>query len=449
MSNSSENEYSTKGSLLAVAVLALLTLADGVSTNNLSYALKSESPQIPGFWNLTTTSLVLSVISDLIGQPILIFLSNQYSHQNAVNINILSILIASIYSIISLLWRIDGHAWIFAIAPIFKIIGSGSHATAFLVIIAIRENTSGSLRSALVYTTGAVIVICQTIASSITPFLAKQGLPMPHFFSAICCILAGLITIVYGTAGNSASGRDWTNDSSVQPLLPPLAASQNASSGTPFGLITAYCNMWLNKVFAVRKPLKLLFWVFLFAAIAKATRPLFTTYIQHRVGVTPIAASYLWLTRSVMSLIIFSAFLPLTVIYWSKTTSEEPDTINLYIARISIFLLALGAGLIGVAQTNSVLMTGLVINTLGVATDLALLAFVADLVPDDTSSSYFLTIASIESAGTLIGIFALYPLYQLFLDDNTLLGGIPYYVCAGLFIISGVIIWSLNPLSIR
>ncbi|KAI0808811.1 hypothetical protein GGR55DRAFT_185902 [Xylaria sp. FL0064] len=272
---------------------------------------------------------------------------------------------------------------------------------------------------------------------------------MPLFFSVICCIFAGLVTILYGTAGNPASDRDWINDSSVQPLLSPLAASQNAPSGTPFGLIAAYCNMWLNRLFTARKPLKLLVWVFLFAAVAKATRPLFTTYIQHRVGITPIKASYLWLTRTVMSLVIFSTLLPLAVIFWSKTMPEEPDIMNLFIAKISIFLLALGAVLIGVAQSRPVLMAGLVINTLGVATDLALLAFVADIVPDEISSSYFLAIASIDSAGTLIGISALYPLYQRFLDDNTLFGGLPYYLCAGLFTISGIIVWSLKPLSIR
>ncbi|KAI0423866.1 hypothetical protein F5Y09DRAFT_173480 [Xylaria sp. FL1042] len=430
MSDSLEDRSSTKGSLLAVAVLALLTLADNVSTNTSSFALESEPPQTPGFWNLTTTSLILSVISDLIGQPVLMFLTYHYGHQYAVKLNILSIAIASSYSLLSLFWQIDGRAWIPAIAPVFKIIGSGSHATTFLIIIAIREKTAGSLRAALIYTTGAVIVLCQTIASSVTPFLAKQDLSIPYSLSVICCIFAGFITIVDSMAGNPAGGRDWTNNSSLRPLLSPLVANQDRLSVTPTGLITAYSNVWLNKPPMARKSLKLLGWVFLFAAIAKATRPLFTTYIQHRVGITPTGASYLWLIRTVMSLVIFSAVLPIVVILWSKNTSEEPNTINVNIAKISIFLLALGALLIGLAQSKPVLMSGLVINTLGVATDLALLAFAADIVPDEISSSFFLVIAFIESAGTLIGIAVLYPLYQRFLDTNTPLGGIPYYFCA-------------------
>lgn len=73
---------------------------------------------------------------------------------------------------------------------------------------------------------------------------------------------------------------------------------------------------------------------------------------------------------------------------------------------------------------------GLVINTLGVATDLGLLAFAADTVPEAIASCFFMAIASLESAGTLIGIAVLYPLYQLCLYNDTLVGGIPYYFCA-------------------
>ncbi|KAI3338074.1 hypothetical protein F4824DRAFT_461073 [Ustulina deusta] len=448
MSSIPENRYSIKGSLFAVIILALLTLADNVLTNTLPFALGPGPPQIPGFWNLTTTSLVLSVVSDLIGQPVLIILTYHYSSRYAINANILSITIASICSLILLFWRTDELAWTSALAPIFKIIGSGSHATAFLAISVIWENTSGSLRAALIYTTGAVIVLCQTIASSVTPFLARQDLALPYIFSIICCVLAGFATIVYDTAGAPSSSREWTNDSSAQPLLSPLVASEDAPSAAPLGILGAYSDRWYNKPFTTRKVLKLLGLVFLLVAIAKATRPLFITYIQHRVGITPAGANYLWLIRTLMSLVIFSAVLPLVVIRWSKSPLRLPSTMNLYIAKISIVLLAVGAVLIGVARSKPVLMAGLIINTLGVAIDLALLAFAADIVPENIASCFFMAMASIESTGTLIGIAVLYPLYQRCLDDDTLVGGMPYYICASLFIICGVIVWSLKPLPI-
>lgn len=148
-----------------------------------------------------------------------------------------------------------------------------------------------------------------------------------------------------------------------------------------------------------------------------------------------------------MSLVIFSAVLPLVVMLWCRSPFRLPSTLNLYVGKISIVLLSLGAILIGVARTEPVLISGkipyfertdpeeakhhkgLVVNTLGVATDLALLAFATDTVPENIASFFFIAIASLESTGTLIGIAVLYPLYQIFLDDKTLLGGMPYYVC--------------------
>lgn len=42
-----------------------------------------------------------------------------------------------------------------------------------------------------------------------------------------------------------------------------------------------------------------------------------------------------------------------------------------------------------------------------------------------------MTLASIESAGTLLGIGVLYPIYQWSIKEDLpfLVGGVPYYIC--------------------
>ncbi|KAI8951733.1 hypothetical protein F4801DRAFT_544156 [Xylaria longipes] len=446
MSVISGNRYAMENCLLAVVFLALLTLADSILTNALPVALGSVPPQVPGFWNLTTTALVLSTVSDLIGQLILIPAAYHYGSRYAMNLNSLSVLIVSVFSLASLFWRADGHAWIPVVTGIFKIIGGGSHATAFLTITLIRKCPSGSLRAALIYTTGAAVVLCQSIASTITPFLARQSPTLPYILSIACCVFASTVTIVYNETGSLMSDRACANNPSLLPLLSHVATSQDHHSATPWELCKIHYRRWNTKPSMTRKVLKSLGLIFFLAAVAKATRPLFITYIQHRVGVTPELASYLWHVRIVMSLVIFIVVLPLVVIVLAKYTSSSPNAINLMTAEVGVILLTTGALLIGLAQTKPVLISGLVINTLGVATDLALLAFAADVVTEDLASCFFMTIASLESAGTLVGIGLLYPLYQLGLYDDTLFGGIPYYICAGLFTIAGVRVWQMKPL---
>ncbi|KAI0532099.1 hypothetical protein GGR58DRAFT_517978 [Xylaria digitata] len=444
MHSISGNRYPITGSLLAVAVLALLTLADNVLSNTLPFVLGPVPPQVPGFWNLTTTALILSVVSDIIGQLILMLLTHHSGSTCAIHLNNLSITIACVYSLVSFSWRADGAVWPSVIASIFKIVGGGSHATAFLTITLIWEKTSGSLRSALIYITGAVIVLSQTIASSVTPFLARQNPTFPYTFSIVCCVLASIVTVFYHTGGIPTGNREWISNSLVRPLLSPTVANQEAPSSTQLGFLEVYSQRWHNKSFNTRVIITLLGFIFLLAGIAKATRPLFTTYIQHRIGITPVVADYLWLIRTGVSLVIFTVVLPLIVILLSQSISRLPSTTNLYVAKISIILMAIGAFEIGVARSMPVLMSGLMINTLGVGTDLALLTFAADALPEDIGGYLFMAITLIESVAMLIGIWVLYPVYQFCLDDHTPLGGTPYYICAGLYTICGVIVWKLG-----
>ncbi|KAI0111110.1 hypothetical protein GGR51DRAFT_65856 [Nemania sp. FL0031] len=442
MSSTLEIMSTVGGYLPTVVFLALLTLADSVLGNALPIVLGSELPQVPGFWNLTTMALIISATSDFISQLVFIPLIYHYSSMYAMNTNSLSILVAATYSLISLAWRSDGRASIVAIASIFKMIGGGSHATMFLIVTVIQKNTSGSLRAALIYTTGAVVVACQSIATEVTSLLARKSPTFPYIFSIACCILASVITMVYDTPQTPASDLKHANDSSTQPLL-HVTTGQDIYSATP--LLEICSQYWHNMKPRTRMALMSLGFIFFVAAVAKATRPLFLNYIQHHVGVTPELASYLWLVRTIMSLGIFALILPLASILLTKYTLIPPSTVALYTAKGSIALLAIGALLIGLAQSKPVLVSGLVINTLGVATDLALLAFAADVITREFASYFFMMVASVESAGTIVGIGLLYPLYQLCLNDGTFFGGIPYYICAGLFTLAGIKAWQIRP----
>ncbi|KAI1194637.1 hypothetical protein F5X97DRAFT_327320 [Nemania serpens] len=445
MSTLAENSGHVGDYPLAIAFLALLTLADNTLANTLPIVLGPVPPQVPGYWNLTTAALVVSVVSDLIGQLVLIPLIDRYGYGHAMKINSFGVFMASVYSLISLYWGADGSAWALAIASIFKLLGGGSHTTVFLTIALIRKSTSSYSRAALIYTTGAVVVLCQTIASSVSQLPARQNPILAYLIAISCCILAGVIAIIYEPLSNQAYDGERASDPSAQPLIPLVNPDQDTPPATLWGFLGMYSRGWRMTHSGTRRVLKSLGIIFFLAAVAKATRPLFLTYIQHRVGVSA-EASGLWLVRTVMSLGIFAVLLPLAVILLIKYTSALPSTIGLYTGKVSIVLLAIGALLIGLARSQPVLVLGLLINTLGVAADLALLAFAADAVTGDTASCFFMAIASLESGGTLAGIGLLYPLYQISLNDKTLFGGIPYYICAGLFAISGVIAWRIRPL---
>ncbi|TRX91122.1 hypothetical protein FHL15_007910 [Xylaria flabelliformis] len=290
-----------------------------------------------------------------------------------------------------------------------------------------------------------LLALADNILANALPLALESEPPqVPGFWNltTIALILSTVsVTTTYDATESQASVRACANDPSTQPLLLHETTSQDSQSATLWELGEIHYRTWNNKPSMVRKVLKSVGWIFFLAAVAKATRPLFLTYIQHRVGITPELASYLWSVRTVMSLVIFVVFLPLVVVVLTKYTPWPLNAINLYTAKISVILLTTGALLIGLARSKPVLVSG-------VTTDLALLSFTADVVTDDLANCVFMTIASLESAGTLIGILLLYPLYQLGLHDKTLFGGIPYYLCAGLFTIAGIKVWRMKSLNV-
>lgn len=59
-----------------------------------------------------------------------------------------------------------------------------------------------------------------------------------------------------------------------------------------------------------------------------------------------------------------------------------------------------------------------------------LLAFLANFVPNKAAGQIIMLIASLESAGTLVGVGIIYPIYQWSMNQASLAGGVPYYICA-------------------
>lgn len=154
----------------------------------------------------------------------------------------------------------------------------------------------------------------------------------------------------------------------------------------------------------------------------------------------------MWFIRSTMSFVIFG-LLPVAVIFLPPKVSSWSN-ITLHLGRLSIALMGLGAVMIGLSTSFSTLIIGssflksfrwpttdstlqaLVANTLGVAADLSALAFSANFFSSGLAGRILMLLSSLESAGTLLGIGILYPIYQWSLEKaTTFAGGAPYYVC--------------------
>jgi len=285
--------------------------------------------------------------------------------------------------------------------------------------------------------------------------MARQSSFLPYAISVVCCLFAYGVVACYKYL-NPDSVSDIQGDrpdaSAREPLIPHIGSSGGGGGRqnmlmAPLVPLYRWLDEYTGGVFssAGKNPSYVVV-IFFLLAIAKATRPLFTSYIQHRHGATSKQAQTLWLVRNVMSIVIFGIILPLLILKLPRKDSRLPN-MTLYAGRISTILMGSGALLIGLSGSLSAITTALVINTLGVATDLSILAFSTTFVFENVAGRIFMLVSSCESAGTLLGIGVLYPIYQWSLQNDISFsaGGVPYYICAAVYAVAASLIWTLNP----
>ncbi|KAJ9413562.1 hypothetical protein QL093DRAFT_1106157 [Fusarium oxysporum] len=354
-------------------------------------------------------------------------------------INMTSILAAAIVTLSSVLLGHNRSLMVATGGRLIKCAGGGCHGSVFLML-AILHSQKPQHYFAYHYMTGAIGVLTQSLGSLSASRLSRHSHILPGVFSGLCCLMA--YSVILFLKKMDADTKEPSQDES-SPLLShqqqilrvdDAPASQIAVAG--------YISRHGGSSSPLRsQDLKFLPIVFVLMGFCKSTRPLFTTYIQHRHGVSPTEAEHLWLLRTVLSVALF-VFAGLYTAY-----IKEPDYFNHVQAKIAILFISAGALAIGLPGSYNTITTALIINTIGVVTDLSILAFASTLLKRRDAGSLLMLIASIESFGTLAGVGALYPLYQLSLRDSLpfLAGGIPYYICGTLYAVAAVILWSVGP----
>jgi hypothetical protein len=155
--------------------LALVTLADSISSNALKYTRGPSSIPKRGYWNLGTISIILCGVAgaylpylhppnidfltqgvDLSGAMFTKYLVGSKRYRIAILINNLSVCFAAMFTLITCPSKFSlslrqhiltitvqflNHSSfiVLIVAPLFKLVGGGSHVTAFLMLVHLHE----------------------------------------------------------------------------------------------------------------------------------------------------------------------------------------------------------------------------------------------------------------------------------------------------------------------
>ncbi|EGU83137.1 hypothetical protein IWW34DRAFT_811300 [Fusarium oxysporum f. sp. albedinis] len=378
---------SIRAALPAFVLFFLLSLVELINDTMVS----ARNPHWrPGFWDAGTARVIVAQVSNISSAYILGSSFRPLSQNEAIRLNTVSILLATIATYASCF-----------ITVLAQVLGP---------ILATRLSQRSSHWSGLM-----AGILCLT-AGGIAMFLdgtnyATQELSQNESGSVTCTLL---------------SSRWYSHEGSRHP---------DDGVVSPVGLLKICLGL---KAPPKEKILAFTPCIFFFIAISQASRPLFATYAQQRCGLSPTERTYLaakagnlWLLRSEISLFIFGVLLPCLI-------SME-----------GVILMALGAIMISVSDSSLAITIGscfldflnnliddnggLIINTFGVSSNLSLLCFIANRLPSSAVGPVLMFFALSEGVGSLVGIVIIYPTYQWSIDEKTsFYAGSLLYVFCGL-----------------
>ena len=123
------------------------------------------------------------------------------------------------------------------------------------------------------------------------PILAKRSIFLPGVVSALSCVAAyGLVAFFEHIISISDGPSEQPRPSERDPLLPDREGShpENDQQSEHPPSLASRLHTYIGHAFSsADRNLSLVVGAFFLMAISKATRPFFTTYIQHRDGITP------------------------------------------------------------------------------------------------------------------------------------------------------------------
>jgi len=163
-------------------------------------------------------------------------------------------------------------------------------------------------------------------------------------------------------------------------------------------------------------------------------------YVSKRYGWSFAKVAYIYSGRSGTSMVVLLILLPILGHYLAKKGFRAKEK-DLWMARYSILMEFIGLLIEGFAPQASMMITGMVIGTLGIGSSLVIRSIGTSLVERHHIGSLYGAISIAESAGTMIAGPLLAGLFSGGMSLGRTWIGLPYFFCALLNAFIAIGLW--------
>ncbi|KAK4458630.1 hypothetical protein QBC42DRAFT_276349 [Cladorrhinum samala] len=441
---------------LILAFLAVLTVASRIH-EYIAYSFFPfrHHPSSPAG---TIIDTVVPVACTLIGQLVIGYVADRYGRRAAMKLVVAGFLLPATVMFIGFLAagrKSDVVRFCLVFGPI---LGGSESTVSFLALVLLHDEVKDfRQRSAFFYATGAVMlgfgVLATLTVANLFWHLPSGAVPGA---SIVCGVVGGVIAwriglggdgeaeVEEGLLGGDASAREATENDPLIPRTRPAgdddAGRLEINESSEIGFLGGYKKCVSEGGSETWTVLGL----FLLLGIPQVMAPLAWNYALtwHIIDLVRHSRALLF-WAPIISAAIVCITLPLLV--WKGPWSER--RLTLHVSQAGAVLFAVGALLIGFSRPLAVLVLGMVITALGSATSLSILAFYVAHVDRALTGRTIMLVSAFGSVGQLLGIAGLYPAYMWGIKQPSLAGGLPFYICSGIYAAAAGVLFSRFKLS--
>ncbi|EGE80445.1 MFS transporter [Blastomyces gilchristii SLH14081] len=339
--------------------------------------------------------------------------------------------------------------WLSTLAWMF---GGGFAVASTMVWTMMADVTAESQRAALFFKFGVSIMLADFISSLFTSWLMKYSPWIPMVIGWSFTMIGILPAVLLPeTKGTFTSEKELAHELS-EPSSPindgpiyfspeqrnagmlsfakkPRPASQLRRMGSQFSFIIQ------------DKHLIFLLSTFLVYRLSRGTSWLLIQYISKRYHWTLANANFLNSFKSILTVFLFLALLPLASWYLTSRRGTHYRQKDLTLAKGSVILLLVGTFIMGISPSISLFIVGLIVQTLGIGFVFIVRSLATTMVHRDQTARLYTAIEILQSIGVTIASPTVTFFFNRGLDMGEGWIGLPWVVASGLFGATAVLLW--------
>ncbi|KAF2720183.1 MFS general substrate transporter, partial [Polychaeton citri CBS 116435] len=257
------------------------------------------------------------------------------------------------------------------------------------------------------------------------------------FLSLAFCAVFFIPETLAGKGGNSDENLSTTShdtEPSTHASNPDLALSRTASSSRSRSSASR-ARASITKYWGVTVTVL----PFLEHQLINNTAQLQVLFLGKRLGLSISSATVILSLRAACNIVLYLMIVPYLTSYIMKVRNCTSQAKDLYLARASLALQAIGWACTGASGSITTFALGTATNTLGSGASLFLRSLSSTLVPRSKVASVYSLISAIDTAGSMLGAPLLASLFEKGMKWKTFWLGLPFYMI-GLF---SAIFWVL------